>query len=341
MNLDTLRKKRIKRLGVKSPAHTGQKRVFFLLERATRKFHGDIGLWMQYINYARKQKAHKKLSQILTKVLRLHPLDAELWICAAQYALQDHGDMTQARSYMQQGLRFCKNSASLWLQYAKLEMIYVARIAARQKILGLDGSYEAPQIDNSIDDPDADMIALPKVTGEDVNPTLDDEESNKAALHILNSTPALSGAIPIAIFDAAMVQLGKDVKVAFEFYQMFLEFEETPCQKRVLSHVVNYMITDHAASTIAQNCYIQHPVAGISPSAARFPRAFLESLSRLKVYLQKAPSEVYQLADEITEWLQTLLATENLDPSLRQVLEATAKSTERKAAAYRSGNGEI
>src|SRR5277367_1229970 len=40
MNLDTLRRKRVKRLGVKVTAHTGQRRIYFILDRATRKFHG-------------------------------------------------------------------------------------------------------------------------------------------------------------------------------------------------------------------------------------------------------------------------------------------------------------
>lgn len=91
MNLESLRKKRVKRLGVKTTNHTGQRRIFFVLDRATRKFRGDIGLWMQYVAYARKQKSNKRVSQILTTVLRLHPTKAELWIYAANYALKRGG----------------------------------------------------------------------------------------------------------------------------------------------------------------------------------------------------------------------------------------------------------
>ena len=95
---------------------------------------------MQSIEYARKQKAHKKLSQIFTNVLRLHPTKADVWIYAAQFAMDVHADMTEARSYMQRGLRFCKNSKKMWLEYAKLEILYIAKIAARRCVLGLDGN---------------------------------------------------------------------------------------------------------------------------------------------------------------------------------------------------------
>src|SRR3954454_5830774 len=86
-NVDALRRKRVRRLSLKAPAHNGQRRIFFILDRGTRKFPGDIGLWMQSIEYARKQKAHKKLSQIFTNVLRLHPTKPDLWIYAAQFAM--------------------------------------------------------------------------------------------------------------------------------------------------------------------------------------------------------------------------------------------------------------
>lgn len=171
MNLDSLRKKRTKRLGVRTAGHSGQRRIFFILDRATRKFPSDLNLWIQYIEYVRKQKAHKKLSMIFTDALRLHPTSAELWVYAAKSVLDDHADMLQARSYMQRGLRFCKSAKTLWIQYAKLELIYVAKLVARQRILGLDEASQQPKpIEDKELDNDADMIALPSITGEDLDP---------------------------------------------------------------------------------------------------------------------------------------------------------------------------
>jgi U3 small nucleolar RNA-associated protein 6 len=323
MNLDALRRKRITRLGVKAAMHTGQQRVLFILARGTRKFYGDIGLWMQYIEYARKQRAHKKLSQILTNALRLHPTQVELWIYAARYALEDHADMMHARSYMQRGLRFCKASRLLWVQYAKLEMIYVSRIAARHKVLGLDESRKIPEND-TVDDHDlnADVVRLPQLTGEDVNPTADTDEADRTALETLKNTPALTGAIPIAVFDAAMKQFQNDSQLGYDFFNMVCEFEETPCFRTVLGHIVDTLIATNPTSALAQICYIRYPVAGVSTSSTQFPGAFSTSLSRLKEH-SNGDSFPRQLALEVIKWLQPLIGTEDLDPALRKVMQST------------------
>ncbi|KAL2014085.1 hypothetical protein VTN00DRAFT_1610 [Thermoascus crustaceus] len=333
MNLDLLRRKRVKRLGIKTPAYTGQRRIFFILERATRKFHGDLGLWIQYIEYARQQKSHKKLSQIFTDVLRLHPTNADLWIYAAKYALDDHADMTLARSYMQRGLRFCKSSKILWIQYAKLEMIYIAKMAARRRILGLDRTREetsAPE--PSIDDPNADMIRLPEITGEDINPTVGkDEEVDQVALQNLNATPALSGAIPMAIFDAAMKQFNNDDALGYDFYDMVAQFEDTPCLRKVLEHIVETLLATSPNSYRTRISHIKVPTAGINISSPEFPRALGTSLSRLKEYGQDR-----DLAQEILKWLQPLAEKEELDPALRKVITATVRSSERTLQAQSS-----
>lgn len=325
MNLDLLRRKRTKRLGIKMPAHTGQRRIFFILERATRKFHGDISLWIQYIEYARQQKAHKKLTQIFTNALRLHPTNAELWIYAAKYVLDDHADMTQARSYMQRGLRFCKSSKTLWIQYAKLEMIYIAKIAARRQILGLDRAKEEPEPAEIADNPDADMIALPKITGEDINPTLgQDDDVDHVALQNLNSTPALSGAIPLAIFDTAMKNFNNDDRFGHEFYDMVAQFEGTPCFRKILSHIVEVLLTNSPASHHTRICYIKFPTSGISITSPDFPQALGTSLGRLK-----EGSQDKKLAEEMVKWLQPLVETEELDPALQKVLSVTLQRSQR------------
>lgn len=325
MNLDALCKKRVKRLGIRSAGHSGQRRIFFILERATRKFHGDLNLWIQYIEYARKQKAYKKLSMIFTDALRLHPTSVELWLYAAKYVMDDHADMSQARSYMQRGLRFCKSSRSLWIQYAKLELIYIAKLVARQRILGLDeASQPNPVQGTDEDDMDADMIALPQITGEDINPSRGDGEVDQQALHNLNATPALSGAIPLAIFDAAMKHFDNDDRFGLEFYSMVVEFEEVPCLRKILGHVVETMRAHKPASPRTQICYVRFPTAGVRVTSPEFPRALGDSLARLK----ESPLTP-DLAREVVDWLRPVAETEELDPSLKTVIVATMRRAEK------------
>ena len=99
MNLESLRKKRAKRMGVKAGGHSGQRRIMFILDRATRKFHGDIALWFQYLSYLRSQKSTgKKMKEVLTSVLRMHPTKPDLWVWGARTALDADADMTSARA---------------------------------------------------------------------------------------------------------------------------------------------------------------------------------------------------------------------------------------------------
>lgn len=328
MNLDTLRKKRIKRLGVKSPMYTGQRRIFFILERGTKKLHGDLRLWLQYIEYARKQKAHKKLSQILMNVLRLHPTKYDLWVYAARYVLEDHADMTQARSYMQRGLRFCKDSKMLWIQYAKLEMIHIARITARQRILGLDKTRDTMAANlPDTDDPNADMIALPQVTEEDINPSRDTEDDiDEVALQNLNATPALTGAIPIAIFDFAMTHFDNDDVLGRNFYDMISEFDSVSCMQKILEHIVESLMSYRSQSSHTWICYIKFPAVGIHPTSSQFPRALGASIGRIKE-CQHTSSSI-QITTDIHKWLHTILQTEGLDPALQKVITATIRSME-------------
>ncbi|KAL4906161.1 hypothetical protein BDW74DRAFT_177186 [Aspergillus multicolor] len=323
MNLDSLRRRRVKRLGIKSTGFSGQRRIFFVLDRATRKFHGDIGLWVQYIDYARRQKAFKKLSTILMDALRLHPSNAELWVYAANYFVEDHADMSQARTYMQRGLRFCKSSRKLWIQYAKLELIYITKLVARQRILGLDEKVEAPKLQAPEDDLDADMIMMPDVTEEEINPTARDESMDEAALKTLNSTPALSGAIPLAVFDSAIKNFDHNDQFAHEFFDMAFEFVDVPCLQKILSHILDIMQQFKPASPHTLICYIKYPTAGVQTTSAEFPRALGAALSRLQEHRQKPG-----VAKEVISWLRPVEKTKDLDPLIQQVIAATIHKAE-------------
>lgn len=323
MNLESLRRKRVKRLGVKTTAHAGKRRIFFVLDRATRKFQGDIALWMQYIEYARKEKTYKKLSQILTSVLRLHPTKPELWIYAAQYALDTQADMTEARSYMQRGLRFGKTSKTLWMEYAKLEMIYIAKIAARRHILGIDESQTEESKATAAEDADADVLPLPTITSEDMNPKLRHDDSvDQTALRILSSTPALTGAIPLAIFDAAMKQFPNDDTLGADFFNMFAEFDDVPCLTTITQHVVDSLLMQSPTGPAALVCFIRQPVVGIQTTAVAFPGALGVSLKRLKSSMALS-KPVWKLAERVIDWLLPLTELEEQDLSILKILKVT------------------
>ena len=321
-NLDSLRRKRVKRLGVKSTSFNGQRKVFFIFDRGTRKFPADLELWLQSIDYARQQNAHKKVSQLLTSALRLNSTNAQLWTYAATFAMEEHADMTEARSYMQRGLRFCKNKKTIWLDYARLELAYIAKISARRQILGL-GERSKKVEHSSVDDHNADILDVPQVTKEDIMPEDNAAEVDEDTLRALDSTPAMSGAIPIAIFDAATTQFPNDDVVSMAFFDTVAEFDQVPCRRSILEHILESMMATCMDSWRTQACHIKNPLVTLQSTSPDFPSAVGISLSRLKGSKQATNSE---LKVDLRMWIESLLTPDDLDESLRQVLQMMLRS---------------
>lgn len=328
MNLDSLRKKRSKRMGVKATAFAGQKKIFFVLERGVRKFQGDMGLWMQYLEFCRKEAANKKLAKALTQCLRMHPIKWELWTWAAKYYFEQQADMQTARSYMQRGLRFCKRERKLWLEYAKLEMLYVAKIAARRKILGLDVERPTKQID-STQDPDADMIALPDVTAEEIKPEGQPEPKqavDEAALKKLAASPALNGDIPRIIFETSMRDFN-DPTLAEQFFDVFAGFTDVPCTSKLLQHIIDFLSSqDSAASKISMHvCLAKLELLDTTTeeatSSADFPLKLAKALSALKKGMGESPKHNADLAEKAVALLLPYFKFE-LDEDIERVLRS-------------------
>jgi U3 small nucleolar RNA-associated protein 6 len=319
-NLDALRRKRIKRMGVRYKG-SGQRSIYAIYNRATKKFSGELALWMQYIEFARKDKAYKRLNEILTSVVRLHPTKPELWIYAANYFMESQADITDARSYMQRGLRFCKNSELLWLEYAKLEMIYVGKIAGRRRILGLDED----RTKKADADADEDMIALPEITAEDINPSLRREDGvDDEALQNLASAPILTGAIPIAVFDSAMKQFKDVPAIAERFFDMFAEFDQVPCTERILQHVLEHLeqTAPRAVETLA--CSFRMQLFSLHPISDDFPNALGDAFELLSTAIGQPTYTAHISEVAIREILSLLLiaGAEDMDPAILKVLHS-------------------
>jgi U3 small nucleolar RNA-associated protein 6 len=275
---------------------------------------------MQYIDFARKDKAYKRLNDIFTSVARLHPTKPEIWTHAAHYFMDTQADITNARSYMQRGLRFCKNSEILWLEYAKLETIYVGKIAGRRKILGLDVDRTQAQQPEDNGDEDDDMIALPPVTAEDVNPSLkQDDGVDEVALHNLAAAPVLTGAIPIAVFDAAMKQFQGKPRCAEKFFAMFKEFDQLSCISRILQHVLDYLEQNvpHSVETVI--CRFGMQLFGHNPVDPEFPIVLRDAFDTISSAFQQHPSDAARLSEVAVRQLLSLdRLSADADPNVRK-----------------------
>lgn len=324
-------------MGVKATSYTGQRRVFSILDRATRKFHGDIGLWLQLLAFARKQKANKKVTQIITDMLRLHPTSPELWVYAADYAMDERGDVTEARSYMQRGLRFCSGSKHLWSEYLKLEMIYLAKIMARRRILGLDATSSKTHIAPKDEAPDADMIPLSQSTMEDVvleHQTLNTHRQ-KTSDDRVAATPALTGAIPIIVFDSALGKFPGDAVFGAHMFDIVAEFDQLECTQSILHHIVHTLMTAAPTSPATLNCFIREPAVGLGATSTALPGGLITVLDRFDSTVQRLelldkPLEKIRtranISRDMIRWIMPYLSTLELHPDIRAVLTSMVKT---------------
>jgi U3 small nucleolar RNA-associated protein 6 len=331
ISLEKLRQKRCKRLRIKgSSAYTGQARIFQIFDRGTKKHPGDLALWMSYLEFARQEKATKKFKLVLTSAIRLHPTKSELWLYAARWTLESEADMNGARSYMQRGTRFCTQSRNLWIEYAKLEMIYLAKIAMRRKILGLDADGSVESLENTEEVTDdggfaasADVIAVPDFTTNTLRPSMIkgvkvDSEAAKDPM----TTPALNGAIPLAIFDAARKQPFFCPAAAEDFFDMFASFTQVRCLPKILQHVLDSMMESYPRDSCTCSCYIRQPLLGIEPVSPEFPIAVGSTLDRLKETMTTVKDKG-ELSKKMIAWFERILSLEELDPGIQTVIRHT------------------
>lgn len=336
-NLEAWRKKRCKADGIKgSSSHPGQARIFSIFDRGTKKHPGDLSLWYSYLECARKQKATKKFKTVLTSAIRLHPTKPELWLYAARWTLDVESDINGARSYYQRGTRFCTTTKDVWVEYARLEMIYLAKIAMRRKLLGLDVD-RTPESTDAMEITDADpgfatsedMIAIPDFKENILRPSmLEGVEVDSVATQDPMTTPALNGAIPLAIFDSARKQPFFCPAAAEAFFDMFAEYtQHVRCLPKILQHVVDAMMESYPKDALAQNCYVRQAVIGVDVTTAEFPLALVTALERLREAQEKVKDNSL-LSTKTKEWIEPILALQDLDPNIQTVLSQTVRKLE-------------
>ncbi|KAK0649686.1 U3 small nucleolar RNA-associated protein 6-domain-containing protein [Cercophora newfieldiana] len=342
-SLDRLRAKRCRRLKVRtSTSHASEARTFGIFERAVLKHPGCIPLWVAYLEFASQAKATKKWRRIMTRALRLHPSNAGLWIMAGRKSAQN-GDMERARAHFLRGCRFCTGEATLWLEYARCEMDWLARIEAKKGVKGVRRGVnvmeaikatettgeEGDQINFDESDSDGggeDELMLPDpdlVAGGKKKKEVFDEETTRK----MEQNPALTGAIPMAIFDIAQKQPFFNAEAAGSFFELFASFSKVSTHGKITQHVLDAMEEKYPNSAETCSCHIRQPLIGVGLRTAEFPKALRECLSRLRTAFEKTDDKKV-LAQKMAAWITNILEVEDLDAAIKTVLEHTKQSME-------------
>lgn len=89
--------------------------------------------------------------------------------------------MNNATVLLQRAIRLNTTTESLWHEYFRLELVYIAKILARRQVLGIDASNKEAE-DDLMEDDEADtdnMIKLPGVTGEEYSEFLKEDDTKE------------------------------------------------------------------------------------------------------------------------------------------------------------------
>lgn len=132
--------------------------------------------------------------------------------------------------FLQRGLRLNRDSHQLWLQYFKLELIYVEKIKARRKILG---------ISNNKDDESNDESNVERKDSQNfIEITADDDflKTKKLELEGLDNLPITSldddnlllrGELAKVVYSNAIKAIPSDLSFRKEFIDICRELSDT------------------------------------------------------------------------------------------------------------------
>lgn len=323
-SLDALRQKRCRRMkvGHVNSQHASQARVLAIYDRAVARHPSRKDLWLEYLAYTEDVKASKRWRRTMAAALRMMPTDADLWIHAGRRSAKN-GDMGGARGYFMRGCRFCTTEGTLWIEYARCEMEWLAKMDAKR---GSGKKKDAnPLAGEKMDDDDeirfGDEEDEENEEGDDL-PVPGKKVIDEDAAAKLKNNPAMDGAIPMAIFDISRKQSFFTPDVAERFFDMFATFAKVSCLERIITHVVEAMRALDAAHPATWDCYVRLPLVGVSPDTPEFPLGLREVLSRLGKGLDET-SDKEVLRSKSLVWIQMILLAEDLDEGIKAVLEAT------------------
>ncbi|KAJ7690623.1 U3 small nucleolar RNA-associated protein 6-domain-containing protein [Mycena rosella] len=153
MGLEQLRRKRVDRLKIPDgPATVSDyalvRRQFHIFERALKKFKADVGLWIQYIDVAKREGAYTLVGRVSARAIQLHPNTPALYILAAAHEMAQ-GSPSGARTLLQRGIRINPESVDMWREYVRMELAFIESLRRRWDVLGLDHKGKGKEEDLS------------------------------------------------------------------------------------------------------------------------------------------------------------------------------------------------
>lgn len=163
------------------------------------RHQSDVQLWLSYIEFCKRMKWKGKVGSLFTKMLQIHNRKDHLWVAAAKFEFEDNNSSTVARSLIQRGLRYNKDSQVLWKEYFKFELLYAEKIGKRKELIQRD---------------DVQVVDLPTDNKEENDGDLDNDAilSGKVALIVCQSA---AEQVKEKKFFESLVSVLKDFDLSF------------------------------------------------------------------------------------------------------------------------------
>ncbi|KAI9921334.1 hypothetical protein PsorP6_001803 [Peronosclerospora sorghi] len=323
LKLDALRAARKHRLGLKQVTlgdTSGIKRVHRIFDRVLFKHRGSVELWLQYVAFCKREGSSRVLSSVFGRALQYHPRSAELWIEAVSYEFSVNLHVDAARVLMQRAIRLNKFHPKLWLEYFRLELLYVQKLTMRRQVLRLDENE-----DKSMEH--AAIVRIEELS-EEKEATVDDMPSDIAA-KVTARKSVLEGAIAKIVYLNAVLAIPDDVAFRLEFVKI-RDLFGVPT-----AHLSDFILQDcletfptsekvHAAKAVRPMLAVRDTTAAdrqaVSQAEQQVVQNFETSVTQLPTVSMKKM---------FAEWMVTRLAsstqTDDMVKSARTKLEDLAR----------------
>ncbi|KAG9474726.1 hypothetical protein GDO78_003277 [Eleutherodactylus coqui] len=102
-------------------------RIHDLFSRAINKWKEDLQLWLSHVAFCKKWNCKLQLSRIFSSLLAVHSNKPALWIMAAKWEFEDKLSTESARQLFLRALRFHPDSAKLYHEYFRMELMNVEK----------------------------------------------------------------------------------------------------------------------------------------------------------------------------------------------------------------------
>eukprot|EP01127_Copromyxa_protea_P005329 TRINITY_DN15273_c0_g1_i1.p1 TRINITY_DN15273_c0_g1~~TRINITY_DN15273_c0_g1_i1.p1 ORF type:complete len:705 (+),score=188.34 TRINITY_DN15273_c0_g1_i1:21-2135(+) len=261
IKLDQLIKQRMNRLGIKhSPSQfQGIKRIHTLFRSAVGRFKSDTSLWLQFMDFQIRCGSHTSVARTFAEALALHPTHIGLWLLAAGWEYTQNYNMNQARALLQRAIRLNSESADLYYEYCRLELMYLEKVKARiefakkngvEDVAGEEKKEKEEKEEKDSDDSDnSDDSGEGSEEGIDLDALPDAEEKKGATPGYTQSSDIfLSGEVPRIVYASAVKALPSDLSVYQTFISIFRKFPGTEASvDRVYSDIHEKFGSDSTA----------------------------------------------------------------------------------------------